>query len=104
MRYFTIQRQLFLTIAWSLSALLLGGSLLNPLPVVKDSAVFAEERALEVDDDDRSNAVQLNVALLQNQVDEHPTSQTWQAVQVFYCVHTIAAIPSANLQRGPPTI
>ena len=102
MRYFTIQRQAFLTIAWFLTGLLLSGSLVSSLPIVKGSAVFAEERVLEVDDDDRSNSIELDVAP-HNLVDDRPTSQTWQELQVFYCVHTIAAIPSANLQRGPPS-
>jgi hypothetical protein len=102
MRYFKIERQTFLTIAWCLTGLLLVGSLVNSLPAVKDSAVCAEERALEVDDDDRSDSIQLDAAIL-NRVDERPTSQTWQELQVLYCVHAIAAIPSANLQRGPPT-
>ncbi len=101
MSYVTLQRQTFLTIAWCLAGLLLWGSLFNVLPVVKDSAVFAEERVLEVDDDDRSNSLDLDEAL-HSRIDEHPTSQTWQEVQVFYCVHMIAAVPSANLQRGPP--
>ena len=101
MRYITFKRQTFLSIAWCLTGLLLAGSLLGSLPAVKDSAVCAEERVLEVDDDDRSNFIQLDVGL-HCQVDEHPTSQTWQELQVFYCVHTIATISSANLQRGPP--
>lgn len=103
MRYLKLEHQTFLTIAWCLTGLLLGGSLLNSLPTVGDSAVCTEERALEVDDDDRSELFELEVAL-HNQVVEHPTSQTWQELQVFYCVHTIAAIPSANLQRGPPCV
>ena len=96
-----IQRQIFLTIAWCLTGLLLVGSLLSSLPTFTDSEVCAEERVLEVDDDDRSNSIQLDVAL-HLQVDERPDSQIWQVLQVFYFDQTIAAIPSANLQRGPP--
>ncbi len=101
MRYFTIQRQDYITIAWFLTGLMVTCSLLSACPDVTNSAVCAEERALEKDDDDRAHSIQLDVAL-HYQVDELPTSQTWHAVQVFYLVHTIAAIPSANLQRGPP--
>ena len=95
MRSSTIQRQIFLTIAWCLTGLLLVGSLLSSLPACTDSVVFAEERALEVDDDDRSNSIQLDVAL-HLQVDERPDSQTWQELQVFYFAQTIAAISSAH--------
>jgi hypothetical protein len=101
MRHFKIERKTFLTIAWCLTGLLLGGSFLNSLSAAKDSAVCAEERALEVDDDDRSDSLQLEAAIL-NRIDERPTSQTWQELHVFYCLHALAAIPSANLQRGPP--
>lgn len=102
MRYIMNHRQSLLTIAWFLTAMLLGGSLLNALPIAGDFGVCAEERVLEVDDD-RSDAFEVDLAL-HNQIDLHPTSQTWQALQVFYCDHTIAAIPSANLQRGPPSL
>ena len=103
MHQFTIQRQTFFKIAWFLTGLMFAGSLLNSLPTVNDSAVCAEERVLEVDDDDRCDSAEVDVALYK-QVDEHPASQTWQELQVFYCVHTIAVIPSANLKRGPPTV
>ncbi|MDX1930349.1 MAG: hypothetical protein SFV81_27740 [Pirellulaceae bacterium] len=103
MRYSTIPHPNFLTIAWFLTALLLSGSLLGSLPMVKDSAVCAEERALEVDDDDRSKSFELDLAL-HHHADTHPTSQTWHELQVFYFAHMLAAIPSANLQRGPPCL
>ena len=101
MCYFPIQRQTFLKIAWCLTGLLLGESFVSSLPAVKDSVVCAEERALEVDDDERSESIQLFVAIL-SRFDARPVSQTWQEVQVLCCVHALAAIPSANLQRGPP--
>ena len=101
MRYLTIQRQDYITIAWFLTGLMVTCSLLSACPNITNSAVCAEERALEKDDDDRSNSIQLDVAL-HYQVDERPTSQTWQEVRVFYCVQMIAALPTANLQRGPP--
>ena len=103
MRYFTIQRQDYITIAWFLTGMMVTCSLLSACPNITNSAVCAEERALEKDDDDRSNSIQIDLAL-HDQVDERATSQTWQEVQVFYCVHMIAAIPSANLQRGPPAL
>jgi len=62
--------------------------------------VFAEEPVLEVDDD-RSDSIQLDAAL-HNRIGNRPTSQAWQELQVFYFVPTIAAILSANFQRGPP--
>ena len=100
MRYFTIQRQALFTIAWLLTGLMLTCSLISAIPEVKNSAVCAEERDLEKDDD-RSKSIQIDVAI-RNQVNDGITSQTWHEVQVFYCGHTLAAIPSANLQRGPP--
>jgi hypothetical protein len=103
MRYSPFPRPTFLSIAWFLTGLLLGGNLLSSLPTVRDSAVCAEERALEVDDDDRSDSFELDLAL-HHQVETHPTSQTWHEVQVFYSAHMHAAIPSANLQRGPPCL
>jgi hypothetical protein len=101
MRNSTIQHPTFLMLAWFLTGLLLGGSLLSSLHTLRDSAVCAEERVLEVDDDDRSDSFELDLGL-RHQEDEQPASQTWQELQVFHVVHFNAAVPSANLQRGPP--
>ncbi len=101
MLHSTIQRQTYLIIAWCLTGLLLGGSLMSALPMSGDSAVCAEESVLEIDDDDRSNDWDID-SVLHCPSDNRFTSQAWQEVQVFSSVYTIAEIPSANLQRGPP--
>ena len=101
MRNSTIHRPTFLIIAWFLTGLLLGGSLLSSLPTLRDSAVCAEERVLEVDDEDRSDSFDLDLAL-HHQVDEHPTSQTWNELQVFSFVQFSCEEFDANSERGPP--
>jgi len=73
---------------------------MKTLPNGKSRAVFAEEPVLKVDHD-RSDSIQLDAAL-HDRIGNRPTSQAWLELRFFYFVLTIAAILSAELQRGPP--
>jgi hypothetical protein len=87
-------------ITWLLIGLLLSGSLVNCLPVLKDSVVFSEERVLETDDD-RSDAKDIDFAICV-EFSEFSTSQTWSELQVFCFKQFSSQEFSSNSERGPP--